>query len=127
MVLNYTQVSKNKHNSSSYSLNYNFLQKYTLNIQENISSISIDDYNLRSGIHNYSMVNIFKSNSNRISEKEIINKLKNKCSDEKDFIENKREEFENLWKYGYRLYYVADVEEETYNEIAQFIKSGILI
>ncbi len=32
-----------------------------------------------------------------------------------------------LWKYGYKLYYVADVDKETYNEIAKFIKSGILI
>jgi len=44
-----------------------------------------------------------------------------------NFTNKNKEVLEALWKYGYRLYYVADVEEETYNEIAQFIKSGILI
>lgn len=43
------------------------------------------------------------------------------------WVDEYEEKLKALWKYGYRLYYVADVEEETYNEIAQFIKSGILI
>jgi len=43
------------------------------------------------------------------------------------FSNNNEEKLKALWKYGYKLHYVQDVEEETYNEIAQFIKSGILI
>ncbi len=44
-----------------------------------------------------------------------------------DWIKLNEQELKALWKYGYRLYYVADVDESTYNEIAQFIQSGILI
>jgi hypothetical protein len=43
------------------------------------------------------------------------------------WIKENEQKLKALWKYGYRLYYVADVEEEIYNEIAKFIKSGILI
>jgi len=32
-----------------------------------------------------------------------------------------------LWKYGYRLYYVGDVDKETYEDIAEFVKTGILL
>ena len=32
-----------------------------------------------------------------------------------------------LWKYGYRLYYVGEVSEEVYKEIAEFVESGILL
>ena len=41
-------------------------------------------------------------------------------------LEHKRK-IEALWKYGYRLYYIAVVDHNIYNEIAQFIKSGILL
>jgi len=43
------------------------------------------------------------------------------------WIKENEQKLKALWKYGYRLYYVGDVEEEIYNEIAKFIKSGILI
>ena len=32
-----------------------------------------------------------------------------------------------VWKYGYRLYYVGEVLEEVYKEIAEFVESGILL
>jgi len=43
------------------------------------------------------------------------------------WINDNESKLKALWKYGHRLYYVADVEEEVYNEIAKFIKTGILI
>ena len=80
---------------------------------------------------------------NQKSENDFIKELKlqatNVNSDKNSVISEKNQEehlnwikenekkLKALWKYGYRLYYVADVEEETYNEIAEFIKSGILI
>ncbi|CAA6815685.1 MAG: Unknown protein [uncultured Sulfurovum sp.] len=89
--------------------------------------------------------------ANAISQKEFIQKLKkyiyqtnggmirtgNKPK-EYDLTDNEQEQhidwiiqyekkLKVLWKYGYQLYYVADVNKETYKEIAQFIKSGILI
>ncbi|CAA6817212.1 MAG: Unknown protein [uncultured Sulfurovum sp.] len=62
-----------------------------------------------------------------------VNTDKNSIISEKNqeehlyWINENEQKLKALWKYGYRLYYVADVDEETYNEIAQFIKSGILI
>ncbi|MCK5537880.1 MAG: hypothetical protein KAI79_13725, partial [Bacteroidales bacterium] len=44
-----------------------------------------------------------------------------------DWINSNEQELKALWKYGYRLYYVGHVDEVTYNEVAQFIESGILI
>ena len=32
-----------------------------------------------------------------------------------------------LHKYGHQLYYVSDVHENIYNEIKDFIKTGILL
>ncbi len=43
------------------------------------------------------------------------------------WLNNHENNLKALWKYGYQLYYVADVDEETYNEIAQFVESGILL
>ena len=37
-----------------------------------------------------------------------------------------RSQLKALWKYGYRLYYMDNVDKETYNSIAKFIKTGIL-
>jgi len=42
-------------------------------------------------------------------------------------LEENRSKLQALFKYGYQLYYVADVDEDTYNEIAKFIESGILL
>jgi len=44
-----------------------------------------------------------------------------------NFIDKNKQKIEALWKYGYSLHYVTNINEETYNEIAKFIKSGILI
>ena len=44
-----------------------------------------------------------------------------------EWIKIKEQELKALWKYGYRLYYVGDVDEETYKVIAEFIKTGILL
>lgn len=81
--------------------------------------------------------------TNSISEEESIRYLKSlvtKVDVDKrpKLLEKNQEEHINwitsnesklkaLWKYGYRLYYVSDVDEDTYNEISEFIKSGILI
>lgn len=44
-----------------------------------------------------------------------------------DYIEKNKSKIKTLWKYGYNLYYVSYVEETTYNEITNFIKTGILL
>lgn len=44
-----------------------------------------------------------------------------------EYIEKNKKKIEALWKYGYRLYYVNLVDKTRYNEIAQFIKTGILL
>jgi len=44
-----------------------------------------------------------------------------------DYIEKNKVRIKALWKYGYYLYYVSYVDETTYNEITNFIKTGILL
>ena len=44
-----------------------------------------------------------------------------------DWLKTNSHFLDELWKYGYLLYCIDDVDESTYYEITQFIKSGILI
>ena len=44
-----------------------------------------------------------------------------------NWIKSNEQELKALWKYGYRLYYVGDVDKETYEDIAEFVKTGILL
>ena len=44
-----------------------------------------------------------------------------------DWLKTNSHLLAELWKYGYLLYYLDDVDEAKYNEIVQFIESGILI
>lgn len=79
-----------------------------------------------------------RKEANKLSDNKIIYKLKKMVTtrqgtteiDKKehlDFIKRNKNKIKALWKYGYRLYYVADVDEATYNDIANFIKTGILL
>jgi len=73
-----------------------------------------------------------------LSSNKFIEKLKEEQVKSKDvsserqvlnlqWIDKNEALLKALWKYGYRLYFVADVDKKTYNEIAKFIKTGILI
>jgi hypothetical protein len=43
-----------------------------------------------------------------------------------DFVKKYENKLCEFWKYGYRLYYMDTIDEETYENIANFVKSGIL-
>jgi len=40
-------------------------------------------------------------------------------------IESKR--LDALWKYGYSLYYIDDINQNSYSEVSQFVETGILL
>ncbi|PHS34584.1 MAG: hypothetical protein COA92_01425 [Sulfurovum sp.] len=42
-------------------------------------------------------------------------------------LKNNEKELSTIWKYGYRLYYMDRIDETTYNNIANFVKTGILL
>jgi len=68
----------------------------------------------------------FSAISPRVREEVFMDFLVNKGID-KEYLEKYKKRIEGLWKYGYRLYYIDRVDSTIYNEIAQFIKSGILL
>lgn len=123
------EAPKYKTTTAITSLQYNFLDFYSDNwnrifIDEGCSDkdlflkklIKIDNFILKLK----SMVTIVdKDNTPYLSE---INQQKHIS-----WIEDNENKLKALWKYGYRLYYVADVKKELYEEIAEFIESGILL
>jgi len=63
--------------------------------------------------------------------KERIFKEQNLSMEGKQFsltwMNSNKNTIETVWKYGYNLHYVTDVDKETYNQIAQFVRTGILL
>ncbi|CAA6811633.1 MAG: Unknown protein [uncultured Sulfurovum sp.] len=118
MVFDYvTPINKN---TSSMRNDYTYKEINFTILTVNKVFRHIDDSKYTNGFMNNSSV------PRNIKEKELIEFLLNKGVD-REYLEKNKKKIEALWKYGYRLYYVASVDKETYNEIAQFIKSGILI
>jgi len=62
-----------------------------------------------------------------VNENEEANLLDNEQQEYLDWIKQNEQTLKALWKYGYQLFYVSDVDKKTYNEIANFIKTGILL
>jgi len=136
MVLDYQLIVSN-HNKDGYLIDYKILSNYPYFFKGEIITQNVDlkeKYILR---FNYKFEEVLNRIKNEISVKaidiqkqKITNSYKYSETTQKEYyewLEKNEIELKALWKYGYRLYYVSDVDEETYNEIAQFIKSGILI
>ena len=131
MVLDYSKIKLGKKSSnpsgnvsllrtpSSY-IPYKFLSKYPLKIKNNIGQYISKSNEEYVNICNKKSLDFLEDLKRNVSTENFI-------SEEINWIKEHKAELKALWKYGYRLYYVADVEEEIYNEIAQFIKTGILI
>jgi len=118
--------------------NHYFLyKKFTLPYQQ-LLSIFPFDYN-NTGI---SKEGIKKSmNEDYYTQSSLSDKIKVKLSPKTgseifsdsqqafilDWLNTNEHSLEELWKYGYKLCYVFDVEKEVYKEIAEFIESGILL
>jgi len=129
MVLDYQKIIVN---SSFSTLKYSVINFYS-NHFERYDSFTL---NLEDG-------DSFIDKVNMISVNDFIKKLQkiiylsrvgnemyltdNEQKEHLTWITDNEQKLKALWKYGYKLYYVANVEEKTYNKIAQFIKSGILI
>jgi len=137
MVLDYQLIVKT-HNNDKHSIKYTILSNYPSFITNDILSIkssSKEEYISR--CKRESITFMLKRVENEITVNAIdFQKQKFKetfrysdvlQTEYFQWLKNNKPKLKALWKYGYRLYYVGDVEEETYNEIAQFIKSGILI
>jgi len=114
-------------NRASYFMNipYQIISLYFIELKDYIR-IEYDSHK-EAFIDEVSNFRYYKTQCKKISDLEFIHNLKKYIPDEKNFIEEKEVELQALWKYGYRLYYVADVEKEVYEEIAEFIESGILL
>jgi len=104
----------NEDNEKHYNIVSNFPFEVSRYINNGFSSEELEEY---SNIFELTFIDQLRLNIARAKKIPMLS----------EWIEQNIFQLKALWKYGYRLYYVADVEEETYNEIAQFIKSGILI
>jgi hypothetical protein len=62
-----------------------------------------------------------------VNQKDEANLLDNEQQEYLKWIYNNELTLKALWKYGYRLYYTNDVGEEIYNEIKNFINTGVLL
>ncbi len=100
----YQVAIDNKNNYSSVCKKKNFI-----NIIKNIKTIIYDtSIDSDTGIKN--------ARHTQIEQEELLK-----------WLNNNYRELETLWKYGYQLYYVGTVKQGLYNEIADFIKTGILL
>ncbi len=132
IVLDYQEVKISQTNSVDFSTNepiVNGTLKY-----DNIAYydiIPVCRYTLRA--HNYDeYIEEIKSYSEIDFIKNIKSGISKEISTPKEEevlsrIKENEQELKALWKYGYRLYYVGDVDKETYKKIAEFIETGILL
>jgi len=80
--------------------------------------------------------------SNKTDDNKFLQKIHDAITYQNDgksrYTEKSQEEYLNwmklnkkrlqsIWKYGHRLYYVGDVNEESYNQITNLIVNGILL
>ena len=135
MVLDYQKIDFNENYGK---LEYRVIEFYSNRFEEYSKIESLDKNTFLETTNQLSINNFIKVLKRYIYERDIIPFRKEGTTERFYLTENAQlahlnwlntheSKLKALWKYGYRLYYVADVEEETYNEIAQFIKSGILI
>jgi len=62
-----------------------------------------------------------------VNEKEEANLLDNEQQENLNWLYKNESKLKALWKYGYILYYTADINKEEYDQVANYIKTGILL
>ncbi len=127
MVLDYQEIIVSPNNHPS--LRYRIIELYTVKLDIFNSYIDDTKVGLRIKANEISSENIIRNLKIVVeSTGGLSEPLKEKNQEEHlIWINDNEPKLKALWKYGYQLYYVADVDERTYNEIAEFIKSGMII
>jgi len=127
-VLDYSEeveISHLEYMGRTKSYEYTLLNKYHYVIQK-MSILGLDKVDFREINFNDIKHNIYHELS-RFSDK----KNSDVHTDEiKQIVLNQlrynEKELSTIWKYGYRLYYMDRIDKETYGDIINFIKTGIL-
>ena len=126
LILKYANIQNNP--NKSVSLYYDNLQKYSANIQQLFkTSFLFAPKNKitgqKAGINVDDPTTSFMERIEEYLGKQGTDKSK---KDFDWFLKNKQI-IEAIWKYGYKLYYVGTIDKNTYEEISNFIKTGILL
>ena len=111
------------------SLEYTIINYYSKIVESKYRKIGVtyDTYlnNLKNITENTRLKNL-KSEVTELVDN--IPKLSDKSQEEHlNWIKENESLLKDLWKYGYRLYYVGEVTEEVYKKIAEFVESGIIL
>jgi len=117
VVFDYTTLVKVVPHDELYELQYSYTKKFPLHIQREIERVDLGKFNPQP------LNSRFRNECLKVSTQEKLNRL---IDDQVD-ISDIKIELAALWKYGFSLYYITDVNEKTYNKIAKFIKTGILL
>ena len=128
-VLDYSEeveISHLEYLGRTKSYEYTLLNDYHYVIQK-MSILGLDKVNFRETNFNDIKHNIYGELS-RFSDKKnsdvYTNEIKQIVLKQ---LRNNEKELSTIWKYGYRLYYMDTIDEATYNNIANFVKTGILL
>ena len=115
----------------SYKLEYTIFDKYPVQIADIIcsrASTSIEEFKKEISSINYDILiqKIDRKLNGKTKEGQAIF---TPAIQEKYFIflNDNKKEIRAIWKYGYELYCMDTIDEITYNEIANFVQSGILL
>ena len=110
----YNISNNNNNNNNNMLFKYKEINFNNFNLNKILREIPDSPYN------NNKIINL--------NEEKFIEYLlsKNSINDNTAVIENK-DKIKSLWKYGYRLRYLHLVDNITYNKIANFIRTGILL
>jgi len=142
MILDYKKVDSIPYSNSNLDIKfikYKLIESYPNSIFiNNFFSLKIvknNENNYLSECKKNSFIDIINNIKRVIYEKtinhetEIENFIYSQTQQEEllKCLNDNYKELEALWKYGYQLYYVGTIEEELYNDIVDFIKTGILL
>ena len=147
-ILTYTYINHDDYDGTQqyYSITYPNLNNFPLtilNIIKNITKIG-DDSTDKNGISigtstKLEYINILKNMNCTIFIDKIEYQITYKNANDiqryseteqslyLDWIQNNKRILCLFWKYGYQLFFMNDVDKSTYNEIYNFIETGILL
>ena len=128
-VLDYSEevgISHLQHMGSANSYEYHLLKNYHYIIQK-MSILGLEGIDFEETNFNDIKSNIYNELSRR-NDKDGGDKYTSEIQQiVLDELKENEKELACIWKYGYRLYYMDSVDEITYNTIANFVETGILI
>jgi len=110
-------------------LKYNTITDYSILLEESHYTKIQSDTSYINSMKDITENNRLKELILKVTQFEGIKPLLTEKSQEEHlkWIKENETKLKALWKYGYRLYYVGEVTEEIYKEIADFVESGIIL